>query len=159
MPSLVFVREVCWRLSARRDCLRADACMAFTSGERMFSLTGRRWVQDSSVMAKTIITRTTDDLDGSEGALEVSFAYEGVHYTIDLTKKNKAAFEKVLKPYLAAATKESARPRRESRRAASRAAGTRSDLAEIRAWAKQKGMKVSDRGRVSREVTEAYDAR
>lgn len=105
-------------------------------------------------MAKTTITQITDDLDGSADAAEVSFAYDGVQYTIDLSKKNKAGFEKLLKPYLGAATKVSRRPQS---RPSSGVTG-RKDLSAIRAWASKQGIAVSERGRISRSVIDQYDA-
>ena len=56
-------------------------------------------------MAKTTIIQITDDLDGSTDAQEVSFSFQGSDYTIDLAKKNLAAFEKALKPYIDRATR------------------------------------------------------
>ena len=109
-------------------------------------------------MAKTTITQVTDDLDGSANAEEVRFAYDGTEYTIDLAKKNRTAFEKALKPYLNAATKVGSRGGGQRRRIKS-GSSTRPNLAEIRAWAKHQGMEVSERGRVSRRIIEAYDAR
>lgn len=108
-------------------------------------------------MAKTTIT--TDDLDGSPDAETISFSYAGSDYTIDLAKKNKAAFEKALKPYLDAATSTSSR--RSSRSSSTRSSARRRssvDTSAVRAWAQENGMEVSERGRISREVLEAYHA-
>ena len=107
-------------------------------------------------MARQIVETITDDLDGSKDASPVSFAYEGTEYTIDLSKKNKSAFDKVMKPYLDAATKQSRRPSGTSRRSSS--APKRNDLSAVREWAKAAGHTVSDRGRVSAEIQSAYDA-
>jgi hypothetical protein len=109
-------------------------------------------------MAKEMITRITDDIDGSANAEEVSFALDGVEFRIDLAKKNRAALEKALKPYMDAGTR-SAHRVSSNRRRGPKASKGRGDLAEIRAWAKGQGMKVSDRGRVSGEVIRAYEAR
>ena len=49
-------------------------------------------------MARTTVVHITDDLDGSAGADQVTFGYQGLEYAIDLTKKNRVAFEKALKP-------------------------------------------------------------
>ncbi|MCT1689611.1 Lsr2 family protein, partial [Brevibacterium sp. p3-SID960] len=35
--------------------------------------------------------------------------------------------------------------------------GSRSDTAQIRKWAQDKGYEVSDRGRIPSEIVEAYD--
>lgn len=108
-------------------------------------------------MAKTTITHTTDDIDGSKDATEVAISYQGVDYTIDLSKKNAAALEKALKPYLEAATKIPGRTSK-SRRKPSGPSGSRNDLAKIREWARAQGLTVSDRGRVSSSVIDQYDA-
>lgn len=104
-------------------------------------------------MAKNTITHITDDIDGSQDASEVTFSFDGVDYTIDLAKKNRTAFEKAVKPYLQAATKVG----KASRRSAPKTA-RRTDLADVRAWAKEQGLNVSERGRISADVLEAYDA-
>lgn len=106
-------------------------------------------------MAKTTVTQITDDVDGSTDAEEVSFAYEGVQYSIDLSKKNKAALEKALTPYLAAATKVS---RRSSGRRSTSNTASRGDLSAVRAWASKQGIEVSARGRIAKSVIDQYDA-
>lgn len=104
-------------------------------------------------MAKSVVTHITDDIDGSSAAEEVAFSYDGVDYTIDLGKKNRAAFQKSIKPYLDAATRQ---PRRAGTKKAS--AGPKRDLAAVREWAKEQGFEVSDRGRVRADIVEQYDA-
>ena len=115
-------------------------------------------------MARQTTVTVTDDLDGSANAKEVSFSLDGTSWTIDLSAKNRAALEKALKPYIAKATQQptrqtrsrAGRPGRGARRTASTPA--RTDLAEIRAWARSNGYPVSDRGRISAEVQQAYDS-
>jgi hypothetical protein len=109
-------------------------------------------------MARTVVTHVTDDIDGSKDAEEVRFSLNGAEYTIDLAKKNRAALEKVLKPYIDAGTKVTSR-RRNARRAGSNPSSTRRDLAEVRVWAKSQGLHVSDRGRVPAAVLEQFDNR
>ncbi len=48
-------------------------------------------------------TITIDDLDGSEGAKTVYFAYNNVSFEIDLSDKNIEKLEKLLTPYISAA--------------------------------------------------------
>ena len=107
-------------------------------------------------MAKTTITQITDDIDGSKNAHEVSFSLDGNAWTIDLSSKNKAKLEAALKPYMDAGTRSSGRG---GRRGSKSSSSRRSDLPEVRVWAKKNGHKVSDRGRVPSSVLEAYDAR
>ncbi|MEO9322260.1 Lsr2 family protein [Nocardioides sp. C4-1] len=107
-------------------------------------------------MAKTTIVHVTDDLDGSKDAQSVTFAFQGVEYTIDLAKKNLSAFEKALKPYIEAATRVPAPSKARSaksgaaRTTAKRSAGA--DYAAIRDWARSEGLEVSDRGRIPRAI-------
>ncbi len=106
---------------------------------------------------RQIMETISDDLDGSANASAVSFSYNGVEYSIDLSNKNKTAFDKVMKPYLEAASKVGGR--RTSRRRLSGSATKRPDLNDVRSWATSQGIKISDRGRVSAEVLAAFDAR
>lgn len=110
-------------------------------------------------MAKTTIVQVSDDLDGSANASEVRFAFEGTEYTIDLNSKNRKALEKALRPYVEAGTKVSGRRSAANRSARSKRSGSSSvDLAAVRAWAKENGHQVSDRGRLPKTVLDAYTA-
>ena len=110
-------------------------------------------------MAKTIIEQITDDLDGSANAKTVTFSFEGSDYSIDLNAKNRNSLEKALKPYIDRASQQSRRGTRLSRRSRATAGSTkRSDLALVREWARANGHNVSDRGRVSAVIQEAFDA-
>ena len=108
-------------------------------------------------MAKQTTVTVTDDLDGSANAKEVTFSLNGESWIIDLNAKNRNALEKALKPYIAKATKQGRRRLVPASRR-SGAGGSRRDLAAVREWAKSNGHQVSDRGRISATVQEAYDA-
>ena len=106
-------------------------------------------------MAKQVLTVITDDIDGSKGAQTVTFSLEGAEYSIDLNDKNLKKLRDALTPYTAAGEKIG-----KTRRARnSTSTGSRSDSAEIRAWAAESGVEVSSRGRIPQSVTDAYDAR
>jgi hypothetical protein len=108
-------------------------------------------------MATQTTVTVTDDLDGSGNAKEVTFSLNGESWTIDMSAKNRTALEKALKPYIAKATKQGRRgPAASVKRTARRAA--RTDLAAVRDWANSNGHQVSDRGRISAAVQQAYDA-
>lgn len=105
------------------------------------------------------ITEFIDDLDGSKADRTVTFAVDGTSYEIDLSKKNAAAFNKALKPYLDSARK----VRRAAGKASPRGGARRTrtdgpDLAAVREWARANGHSVSDRGRIPATVLEAYRA-
>jgi hypothetical protein len=77
-----------------------------------------------------------------------------VQYEIDLNKKNARAFRKKLTPFVEHARK--AGPGQ--RRGPGRTASSRQRSAEIRAWAKARGLAVSDRGRIPASVAGQYEA-
>jgi hypothetical protein len=110
-------------------------------------------------MAKTTIVQVSDDLDGSANASEVRFAFEGTEYTIDLSSKHRKALEKALRPYVEAGTRVSGRRSGATRSACSTRSGNSAvDLAAVRAWARENGHQVSDRGRLPKTVLDAYTA-
>jgi nucleoid-associated protein Lsr2 len=95
-----------------------------------------------------------DDLTGGPAERTIRFAFDGTDYEIDLNAKNAAAFSKQLAPYLEHARQAGrAQPRRPGRAAASRQRS-----GDIRAWAKEHGLAVSERGRIPASVVEQYDA-
>lgn len=98
---------------------------------------------------------TTDDLDGSQGAETITFGLDGVTYEIDLGESNRSRLAGALAPFMAAGRRAS----RGSRRRSSPQAGTsRIDRAAVRAWARETGLTVSERGRISSEVMRQYEA-
>lgn len=109
-------------------------------------------------MARKIVHQLVDDLDGTvlepgEGE-SVIFAVDGKSYEIDLTEKHANDLRDALAPYISAGRRAAgAAPKAQRRR------GTNSrDLGAVRAWAKENGYTVSDRGRVPATILEAYDA-
>lgn len=99
-------------------------------------------------MAQKIQVVLVDDIDGGDAAETVSFALDNVSYEIDLSGDHAVELRSALEPWIAKARKTS------SRRSAGRA--RRSDSAKIRAWAKENGYDVSERGRISVDIREAY---
>ena len=106
-------------------------------------------------MASIVSVVVSDDLDGSPNAQTVAFGFDGVNYEIDLAEKNRAKLVKDFAPYVGAARKVS---RRRPRSAGAREPSTRVDRAAVRAWAKEHGLKVSERGRISAEIMQQYEA-
>lgn len=103
-------------------------------------------------MARRTVTVFIDDMTGEEIAdvRHVEFALDGVNYVLDLSPVSEVEFRKVLSPWVESATRVPRSPRKTA---------TRRDLNEVRAWARENGFEVSDRGRVSKRVLDAYDAR
>jgi hypothetical protein len=109
-------------------------------------------------VAQKVQVVLTDDLDGGEADETISFALDGVSYEIDLSEANAEALREALAGYLEAARRVGGRASRRATGGKSRAAAERVDMTELRAWARENGYQVSDRGRVSGEVRAAYEA-
>lgn len=109
-------------------------------------------------MAKQVITRLVDDLDGSEAAETVTFGMDGVAYTIDLSEANAAALREVFAPYVAAGSKISKGASVGVFASRSKLSDSRAELAKIRQWAGQNGVHVAARGRIPDAVRRQYEA-
>jgi hypothetical protein len=107
------------------------------------------------------VVLTCDLHDGEVPAEEtVTFAVEGTTYAFELCADHLKEFHDTVGRFVGAARRADA-PRRSRRRAAEPAPRGRrgaTDLSEVRAWARSNGYKVSDRGRISAEVQEAFEA-
>lgn len=110
-------------------------------------------------MAQKVQVLLVDDLSGGEADETVSFALDGTSYEIDLTAKHAAELRDAFARYVGAARKagsaRSASSAAAARRPRARSRDSRS--ADIREWARQKGHKVSDRGRIPARVVADYD--
>ena len=51
-------------------------------------------------MAKTVIVKLTDDIDGSDADETIQFALDGTSYEVDLSTANAAQLRGALKPYI-----------------------------------------------------------
>jgi hypothetical protein len=121
-------------------------------------------------VAQKVQVLITCDLDEEEveAAETVTFGYNGAAYELEMCQQHLDEFNNWIGEYVAAARRVGNAGR--SRRAASTAPATRrrpsrgprpsrsGDLGAIREWARANGYAVSDRGRISREVREAYEA-
>jgi hypothetical protein len=104
-------------------------------------------------MARKVSVALEDDLDGGPADETVRFGFQGDAYEIDLSSKNARAFRKQLKPFVEHAREAGRGPARQARTAASRQRS-----GDVRAWAKDHGIAVSDRGRIPANVLEQYQA-
>lgn len=110
-------------------------------------------------MAQRVNVILVDDLDGSDADETVTFGLDGVDYEIDLTDAHAAALRDALALYVGHGRRVGGRRKRsQSSTPASRNNGDSASPAEIRAWARENGWDVPERGRVASEVREAYDA-
>ncbi|RVW00567.1 histone-like nucleoid-structuring protein Lsr2 [Rhodococcus xishaensis] len=110
-------------------------------------------------MAKKVTVTLIDDVDQDATADEtVEFGLDGVAYEIDLSSENAAKLREQLDVWVSHARKVTARRRgKGAAGAASRGGADREQSAKIREWARGHGYTVSSRGRISAEITEAYN--
>ena len=106
-------------------------------------------------MAKRTITtiELTDDVDGGKAERTIAFGFDGANYEIDLSKAHAEDLRGALEPYVKAGRRVGRDGRRTRR---SGQVGDGDQTKAIRDWAKSQKMQVSDRGRVSAEIREAY---
>jgi hypothetical protein len=130
-------------------------CGVLSGNAVLAGLTFARVAPIIFAMASIVSVVVSDDIDGSEGAETVTFGVDGVTYEIDLSEQNRAKLAAAMAPFIGAARKVSVR---RPRTGASRQAAARVDRAEIRAWAKEQGLQVSERGRISAEIMQEYEA-
>ena len=104
-------------------------------------------------MAQKVTVALEDDLTGGPADETVRFAVDGTGYEIDLRASHAEAFRQQLAPYLEHARAGRPQPGRPGRSAASRP-----PAGDIRAWAKDRGIAVNDRGRIPDSVAEQYRA-
>ena len=105
-------------------------------------------------MAQKVTVALDDDLTGRPADETVRFAVEGTDYEIDLSAKNAAAFRELLAPYIEHAR----RTGRVAARRVGRTAASRQRSGDVRAWAKQHGLAVNERGRIPVSMMEQYEA-
>ncbi|GAA4950991.1 Lsr2 family protein [Streptomonospora halophila] len=108
-------------------------------------------------MAQKVQVHLIDDLDGGEAEETVSFGLDGNLFEIDLSGANAGQLREALAPFVESARKvratKSTGPKRKNR-----SGNGRERTAEIRAWAKQQGKQVNDRGRIPASIVAEYEA-
>jgi hypothetical protein len=108
-------------------------------------------VREAGVAAKITVV-LEDDLDSGPADETVRFGIGGAEYEIDLNPLNASEFREQLAPYVEHARKTGRGQRRP------RTSSSRQRSGSIRAWAKDNGIPVSDRGRIPAGVVEQYEA-
>lgn len=107
-------------------------------------------------MAQKVSIILVDDLDGSEADETVRFGLDGTSYEIDLTSAHAAELREALAPYVGHARKSGSGGRRT--RSSSTSSSSGPAAADVRAWGRENGYDVPERGRIPAELREAYDA-
>ena len=105
-------------------------------------------------MAQKIQTLFIDDIDGGDADGTVRFALDGADYEIDLSVKHSDELRDTLKHYISHARKVGGGVRRGAGRAARKPSAI--DTVAIRAWARDSGIDIKERGRVPADVVAKY---
>jgi hypothetical protein len=112
-------------------------------------------------VAQKTIVQLVDDLDGTQIAdgegSTVHFGLQGTEYEIDLSDSNFQKLQDALDEFVKSARIVSRSRGTGAARTSRRSSGSGTDTTAIRQWAKDTGLAVSERGRISAEISEAYN--
>ena len=109
-------------------------------------------------MAQRVVVKLVDDLDGTEATTTVKFSVEGRAYELDLNDENLRLFRESADRWIAHA-RPIGRAKVTGKGGGKGMGPARRDRAQteaIRAWAKEAGLPVSDRGRIPGDIVEAW---
>lgn len=113
-------------------------------------------------MSQKTITTYVDDLDGSEGedVSTIQFGLDGVSYEADLSQQNAKKLRDDLAGLIEVARKVSGHTTQTRTRSRSNGTGPvdREQTRAVREWGRANGWTISERGRIPRTVTAAFDA-
>lgn len=108
-------------------------------------------------MATVTTTVLVDDLDGSTTDVEtVSLALDGVSFEIDLSADNAARLRDKLAKFVDAAQPVKAQRPRKITKQVLTAPSSKEQAQAVRDWARQNGFEVSERGRIPKNVLDAF---
>lgn len=109
-------------------------------------------------MARKVETYLIDDTDGSEAAETFVFSYDGKAWEIDLSAENAASIRADLDKWQQNARRASAAGQSAASAPKKRSARRSPEQANaVRTWARDNGYEISDRGRLPKQVEDAYN--
>lgn len=115
-------------------------------------------------MAKQVITKITDDIDGGDATETLTFGLDGMGYEIDLNAKNASKLRDLLSTYIEAGTRTGriGSPAQLTRHRNTNGVNHPSFAANrelnqaIREWAGLNGYQLAERGRIPQHIVDAY---
>jgi nucleoid-associated protein Lsr2 len=107
-------------------------------------------------MAQKIQTLFIDDIDGGEADGTVRFSLDGTEYEIDLNARHTDELRTTLKSYIEHGRKVGGSARRATAGRSGRRASS-VDTVAVRAWAREHGYDIKDRGRVPADLVAKYE--
>jgi hypothetical protein len=105
-------------------------------------------------MAQKIQTLFIDDIDGGEAEGTIRFGLDGSEYEIDLSTRHSSELRSALDKYVSHARKLGGTTRRSTTRGGQKSSAI--DTVAVRAWARQSGYDIKDRGRVPADLVAKY---
>ena len=122
-------------------------------------------------MAKTVRIFLTCDLHGQndqvEGMASIAFGYEGKLLELDVCRQHFDQFTETVSPWATAARsygtfgappmESEGKPRTRRESSGESRSMSKAQLAAVRDWARSNGLTVSERGRISAKVIEAFN--
>ncbi len=106
-------------------------------------------------MAQRVVVLFQDDLDNSEATHTIQFGVDGVDHEIDLNDHHAQQLRNAFAPWIAVART----PRPARRTSPSQHPAPRADpkqLHTIRAWGREHGYTLNNKGRIPQTVQDAY---
>jgi len=101
-------------------------------------------------MAQRVQVILEDDVDGGPADETVRFSVEGVSYEIDLSSDNASKLREEFAAWIGHGRRTGGRK--------SNGAKSKRDSGDVREWLRTQGHTVSERGRISKELQDLYDA-
>lgn len=127
--------------------------LAWLKASQIISGDVQHLVQGGIFLTRVFVERLVDD-DLADSTETVDFSYRGVNYQIDLSTRNARALDKLLAQIIEAACHRVPLP--PTRRRGTETHNGAPVAKAVRAWAKNKGIEISDRGRVAADVMQRY---
>ena len=110
-------------------------------------------------MARKVHVVLEDDISGGPADETIYFGLDGTTYEIDLSEGNARALREVLSLYVANGRRvQGHRGGGAGRSPRGRRGGGSDRPGQIRAWARENGIEVNERGRIPAELAAKYDA-
>lgn len=111
-------------------------------------------------MAQKVQVSVICDLPHSGGEAEgqetVAFTFDGTSYEIDACSGHAKELRDLMSPFVAHARRASVQGR--GRKRQQQSGGSRQQSAQIREWAKSRGLKVNERGRIPASIVAEFEA-
>ena len=107
-------------------------------------------------MAQKVQVLLVDDIDGGEADETVTFALDGKSYEIDLNTDNASKLRDALEDFVKAGRRTGRATSGRGKSGRASAGSASGDTPKIRAWAKENGYEVNERGRIPTNIQEAY---